>query len=250
MQSQAAFSQQHLKYCLKECKLQLEKSLFIMAISQLKIQGHSIILLGNFNPIIFQPAWFSAKELLAQAEAEAAKVEIIHPDAAIFSLEWMRLEVTRERLMVETTQESYYEVIRDLILGMFSLLSHTPLKKMGINTNMHFLIENEEQWHNIGHRLAPKDLWKDILQSPGMGSLTMIESTRRDGLKGSISVKIEPSVKVLPWGVFINVNDHIEAKDADAIIGSDEIMNILRSSWKDCHERAKNIIYTLLERLL
>ncbi len=101
-----------------------------------KIQGHTIVLLGNFNPKIFQPIWFSTEELLQKQEAEKANIEIIHPDVTIFSLDWLRVTVTPERFSAETTQESYYEAVRDLIIGTFSLLRHTPITKMGINIDM------------------------------------------------------------------------------------------------------------------
>jgi hypothetical protein len=42
----------------------------------------SIVLVGNFNPAIFQPAWLAAKGLIRESEASAAVVEVIHPELA------------------------------------------------------------------------------------------------------------------------------------------------------------------------
>ncbi len=84
-----------------------------MGSQQPEIQGSSIVLLGDLNPKIFQPAWFAAEKLIRKPEAEAAEIEIIHPEVVIFNLEWLRLEVTRERFSASTTQEPYYEFIRD-----------------------------------------------------------------------------------------------------------------------------------------
>jgi len=211
-----------------------------------EIQGVSVVWLGDFNPKIFQPAWFAAEGLIRKQEAEKANIEIIHPEAVSFTLEWLRLQATRERFFVATTQEPYYEVVRDLVLGTFSLLRHTPVHKMGINTDMHFRMGSEDAWHAFGHRLAPKDLWQGILENPGMRSLTMEES-RPDGYKGYIRVKVEPSARAHP-GVYININDHYEVADPKSVIGSDEIRTLFERVWGESLRRSAHIAYTLLEK--
>jgi hypothetical protein len=218
-----------------------------MNIQHPEIQGISVVWLGDFNPKIFQPAWFAAEGLVRKQEAEEAKIEIIHPEVVTFTLEWLILQVTRERFFVSTSQEPYYEVVRDLVLGTFSLLRHTPVHKMGINRDMHFRMDSEEAWHAFGHRLAPKDLWKDILgENPGMRSLTM-EGRRQDGCKGYTRVKVEPSEKVHP-GVYVNVNDHYEVADPKSVIGSDEIRTLFERSWSESLRRSAHIAYALLEK--
>lgn len=76
-----------------------------MSTPQPEIHSISIVLLGAFNPKIFQPAWFAFEELIRKQEAEEANIEIVHPDAVSFALEWLRLQVTRERFTASTTQE-------------------------------------------------------------------------------------------------------------------------------------------------
>lgn len=217
-----------------------------MSMQHPEMQGISVVWLGDFNPKIFQPAWFAAEGLIRKQEAEEANIEIIHPEVVSFALEWLRLQVTRERFFVSTTQEPYYEVVRDLVLGTFSLLRHTPVHKMGINTDMHFRMGSEDAWHAFGHRLAPKDLWQGILENPGMRSLTM-EGRRPDGCKGSIHVKVEPSVRVHP-GVYVNVNDHYEVADPKSVIGSDEMRTLFERSWGESLRRSAHIAYALLEK--
>lgn len=214
---------------------------------QLKYQRHTIVLIGNFNPKIFHPAWFAAEKLIGEKERDEAKVEILHSDIAIFSLEWLRIEVTSGRFLVAATQEPYYEVVRDLVLGTFTLLHHTPLRNLGLNWEAHYQLESEEVWHGAGHRLAPKELWSGILEKPGMKSVVM-QGMRTDGLNGALNVKIEPSVKAHP-GLLIDINDHFETKDKNAM-GSNEITEILKSSWKNSYEKSKLTVVSLLERLL
>lgn len=209
---------------------------------QTVIQGMSIVLLGDFNPKIFQPAWFAQENLIRAPEAEAADIKIINPEIVIFELEWLSVQVTRDRCLFGTTQEAYYEVVRDLCVGTFKLLRHTPMQKLGINRSYHFKKDSLEQWHAFGHKVAPKELWNNILKSPGLTSLT-IEGMREDGFKGYIRVKVEPSKRVHP-GIYIQVNDHYETEDS--AIGCEEIINILESSWANSIEKSELIINNIL----
>jgi len=210
-----------------------------------EIEGVGIVLVGSLNPRIFQPAWFAAENLIREEEEQAAKIELIHRQVAIFSLDWLHLQVTDEQFMATTTQSSFYEPLRDLVLGTFRLLRHTPIRMMGLNRDCHFRMSSEEAYHGLGHRLTPKEPWAGILKEPGMRSLTM-EGLRPDNLKGYIRVRVEPSVRVHP-GVFININDHYEVKDAATVRGCDEIIDILDREWKSSLDRSAEIASLLLE---
>lgn len=217
-----------------------------MSAQRPEIQGVTVVFLGDFNPKIFQPAWFAAQGLIRQQEADEARVEIILPEVVSFSLEWLALQVTREQCAMSTTQEPYYAVMRDLIVGTFNLLQHTPLHKLGINMDMHFRMDSEASWHAFGHRIAPKELWQDVLKNPGMRSLTM-EGQRPDEFRGYIRVQVEPSIKIHP-GVYFRVNDHYEIETLLPGMGSDVMLDIFQRAWRESLTRSNNIISTLLER--
>ena len=211
-----------------------------------RIQGLSIVLVGDFNPKIFQPAWFGMEGLIRKNEVETAEIQIIHSDIVIFSLkDWLSFNVTREKLSVETTQEAYYEIMRDLILGTFKILRHTPLKMMGINHYRHSLMDSEEEWHRFGDKLVPKERWRKILKKPGMRSLTIEESIRPGSFKGYIRITVEPSIRIHP-GAFFQINDHFEVKDPENTLGADEIISILENVWDESTKRSKEIIKTIL----
>jgi hypothetical protein len=209
----------------------------------------SIVLVGDFNPKIFQPAWFASENLIGKQEADNAKVEVIHADVSIFSTDWVRVEVLRGRFLVETTQQLIDKPLRDLVFGAFTLLRHTPLRVMGINTSMEFRVLSEEKWHTAGHRLAPKDIWNGILDNAGTMEVKMRETVRRDGKRGYIDVRFEPSGQVRP-GLFLAVNDHYECENKDAVGNSDELLAILSDNWETATARAEQIIYSLLERAI
>lgn len=90
-----------------------------------------IVILGDFNPAIFHPAWFAMQELVRPQEADAAEIQLVHPDATIFQIDWGRIHVMRERFQARTSQESYFEPLRDLVIGVFTLLSHISCQSNG-----------------------------------------------------------------------------------------------------------------------
>lgn len=208
-----------------------------------EIQGMSIVIVGSFNPKIFHPAWFALQKLIREKEADEANIELITPSISRFSLDWMQLQVIQDQFVIETTQEPYYEILRDLVVGTFGFLSHTPIKMLGINTQQHFKMHSEEEWHILGHELAPKEkYWTPVLEKPGMRSL-IIHGLRPDGYKGYIEVRVEPtskSSKVQP-GIYISINDHYEInKDLSCI-------DILKINWVDSKKRAEKIIKHIVD---
>ena len=102
----------------------------------LELEGISIVFLGSFNPQIFQPAWFSAEGLLRKEEAEAIEINVIHREIVSFQSSWLQLQVRSNQFILSTEDSSFYEPLRDLALGTFQLLRHTPIQKMGIKQPM------------------------------------------------------------------------------------------------------------------
>ena len=154
----------------------------------------SIVLLGNFNPAIFHPVWFSKQGLIRDEEATRASIGLIHKDVADFSSEWFRLLVTSDRFQLSTLQGGHDEELRDLAIGTFEVLAHSPIHAIGINGTVHFAVETVEEWHRIGHNLVPKEVvWNEILTTPGMNGVA-VQGVRTDGYKGRIIVRVGPSV--------------------------------------------------------
>ena len=203
-------------------------------------QGLNIVVLGQFNPAIFHPVWFAAQDLIRSQEAENAEIQLIHPDAAIFQIDWARIHIVRERFQAGTPQEPYFEPLRDLVSGVFSLLGHTPTRALGINWEFHYRLTSEKIWHQVGHQLAPKDVWKDLLNAPGTRSL-VIEGERSDGRSGYIRAKVEPSSKI-EYGVNIEVNDHYDLEgDSKSASRTDRLIEILSENWNESMRRAHEI---------
>lgn len=209
------------------------------------LQGMNIVFLGDFNPKIFQPAWFAAQELIGEKESDSADLQAITPDIAVYTMDWLRVQVTRERFQLSTEQEPYYESLRDLLIGTFTILEHTPIHSMGLNLDYHYRMPSTEDWHNFGHKLTPKDHWNGILKDPGMLNVTM-QGTRTDSYSGLIRVTVAPSIKVNP-GVHIGINDHYEVDGSKIKLGCKNIISILTDVWTSSITNSKLISQKLLE---
>lgn len=212
-----------------------------------EVQGVSIVALGNFNPVIFQPLWFSVHNLIREDEASAAEVKLIHNEVTIFSTNWFALQVTDGRFLIETQDPTMYRPIRDLALGTFQILEHTPVRAFGFNKDQHFRVESTEAWHAFGDFFAPKKAWSDILKKPGLRTLTI--QGKRDGCDAdSIMLRVEPSQKV-PQGIFITVNEHYEVGKVPSDKPGDSIkvfLAALQESWDSflayCDESARHLL--------
>jgi hypothetical protein len=214
----------------------------------LDILGLNVIVVGAFNPSILQPSWLASKQLLRREEAEAAEVEVITREVAIFSTEMFELAVTLDRLQVGAVEAPSYDLVRDLVVGIFRFLPETPVRAMGINRNAHYRVETEEVWHAFGNKLTPKEIWSDILEKPGMRSL-IVQGERTDDRSGNVIVQVEPSLRMLEkggFGVYIAINDHLQL-DAMAITTGAEAAEMLEAVWTDSADRAKTITDRLLK---
>lgn len=209
-----------------------------------EIEGASIVMLGSFNPAIFQPRWLGAQQLIRPEEAEHAKIVIIQAEVADFSTEWFHLQVLQNRLSLSTADPMQYPPLRDLAAALFTILLHTPITALGMNRLFHFKMPSHDAWHAIGHRLAPKDRWNEIIDSPGLRSMVM--QGRRKGVSGGLlHVKVEPSSKV-EQGVYIEINEEFKPTADLEAEGAQWVASRLSEHWdaimKSSEETAEYLV--------
>lgn len=176
-----------------------------------ELQAVSIVALGSFNPTIYQPLWFAGRNLITKEEADQAKVEIIHKQVSVFSLEWLSLQVTGERFAIQTADPGRFRPLHDLMVGTFKVLEHTPITAFGFNGDAHYKMASVGDWNAFGYHYAPKKPWDDILSNPGLSSLIIMEKdVSQAGSRRR--VRIGPSREVKP-GVYVSINEHYELKE-------------------------------------
>lgn len=218
-----------------------------MSWPQEAIHNVILVIVGQFNPAIFHPRWFAAEGLITDEAAEGAKLDLAHPDFTSFSLAAeqapLTIQVARDRLLAQTEDARRYEVMRDLVAGTLDILRHTPTSKLGINLDAHVPMGGMDRWHALGHRVAPKEPWSGVLESPGLTNLSM-RGSRPDELTGYVLVRLGPSQRVAQ-GVSILVNDHFEVEGSDRN-GTNRVHELLTEQWTVSRKRAHDIVSSLV----
>ncbi|MBI5478902.1 MAG: hypothetical protein HY906_08605 [Deltaproteobacteria bacterium] len=206
-----------------------------------EVEGLSIVLVGNFNPAIFQPTWLARQGLISDAAATNAEIDIIRPELTSFKVGGLKLLVQLDRFQAEAVTPDEAGRVRDLVVGTFRILEHTPVRQMGINRHMHFRMASETVWHAVGHRLAPKEAWKGLLENPGTRSL-VIEGQRPGSPSRRFAVTVQPSQRVQP-GVYIGTNEHYEASGDEGPAG---LMEMLAAQFEPSQQYARQLAENLL----
>ena len=124
-----------------------------------ELTGASLVLIGNFNPSIFTPAWFAWQDLLPEKTVNVSELQVAQPQNTAFRADWLEFKALPERFAISTTQSPFIR-LRDLGIRIFrDKLPHTPLRAMGINRQVHFLVNSLEERDRIGRSLAPVEPW-------------------------------------------------------------------------------------------
>ena len=195
-----------------------------------EIQAASIVLLGSFNPTIFQPRWLGTQNLIRPEEADSAKITVIQSEVSDFSTEWFQLQVLQSRLLVSTQDPRQFAPLRDLVAAFCTILPHTPVTAAGFNREFHCKMSSEEAWHAIGDVLAPKESWSRIMVKPRPGLRSMVMQGARAENGGIVLVKIEPSTRV-EFGVYISLNEEFKKPDG-ASDGAQWVSEKLAEQWE------------------
>jgi len=219
-----------------------------------EIAGVAVVMLGNFNPAIFTPAWFGLHGLISERMVDTADTKIVHPQISEFNVEWLNMQVVPERFQISTLQAPYVRV-QDLAVRIFrEHLPHTPLKTMGINREVHFLVESFEDRDRLGRLLAPTDPWgewgKKLEPDGSHGGVTSItmRQVNPEGrpLGGQVNVTVEPSNRIGQdrFGVYVRINDHytIENVESQDHMATNGIITLLEENFDESLQRADKII--------
>lgn len=211
-----------------------------------KIVELSIVLVGDFNPSIFHPSWLAQKELIKETEAENAEVDIISKNASVFGVDSASFEITPSRFQIKSSQEPYFEALRDLAFSIFKILNETPIRSMGINHIYHYQL-NEKTYINVGKNLCPFDRWKGVLEVPRVLKLDMYQHDRNDEFQGSLRVILSPSEKLDKFGFKINVNDHYENTSTSP--NGEDLIKILSNRWNKSYKQSQEMTENLWHNL-
>lgn len=193
---------------------------------------HSVVALGDFNPMIFHPSWFSQNELLPSEETDEAESPIVTREISTFTVSDVHVQVEQARFGLTTKNSAKATLLRDLAIGCFTLLEHTPLNALGLNLDFDFEMRSADEWHAVGNRLAPKSEWANIIENPGMRAIVM-EGKRTGNSADRIHIRVQPSSRPA-HGVYVAINQHyiLKASNRETVRQRNaEALRILNDDW-------------------
>jgi len=205
-----------------------------------EIEQTSIVVLGRFTPSLFSPSWMRFHNLFGEDETRNSTVEVIIPPLAVFATDWMKMEVREDRLVVTTMMSQEVGRLRDLAIGLFRILSETPVSAMGINRDVHWSTPTGDHYHALGDSLAPKTFWTKAMKLPGMTSLT-VQGVRDDGWLGHVQMTVQPSITIKPYGLYSQVNDHFSLRRTEKNLESRSDFESLRTEDLFVEPSAENV---------
>jgi hypothetical protein len=214
-------------------------------VPEIKVEhfGVNVQVVGQFNPRLFLPQWFGDADLIRPEEVEQAKIGIVHEEICQFSLDWLNLQVTQDRLLIATSQLDHAEVVRDLAVGVLTLLSHTPTSVVGINHDYWLDFPDQASWDEFGWRMLPPQNW-GVLSEPGM-ALATVQGLRTDGREGYVRVSLHPQLDG-SRRVRVNINDHYLVSAEPSSRSTEELAAIVGDGWYVASEQAETIVNSLM----
>ncbi|OXB07362.1 hypothetical protein B0A81_11465 [Flavobacterium plurextorum] len=215
-----------------------------MQIPEQEIFNISIVIIGSFNPRIFQPEWLVNKKLIRESEGDPENLKMVHADLTVIETDEFKLEIRPSRLELQTFQESYREPLKDLCASIFQLLSETPISAFGINYGKHFKMQSEKEYVNFGYHLAPINKTFDFIEDPRLLEIIITdqkpEKTKNTPTK---NIKIFPSDLIPARGVAINVNSHY-----DDFFDGRSFSDFLSANWESILNNSENIIMEIWKK--
>ena len=224
---------------------------------QPEISACSIVLLGQFNPAIFHPAWLQSKAI--EPELPETNSDLLtHRDVATFSIDTRTYHVRTDLFQVETLSAPWVTIL-DITTKIFrEHLHHTPITGFGVNRTVHFRLPNMLSRIRLGRMLAPIEPWDEFGEgmdsddknfTGGLQSLIMRRKFFIDGNALETNVTIEPSMKVKGnTAVYMHVNAHHALSNLLEGHGSDAAMILLAKRFEPAIEEADSIIETIMNK--
>jgi len=217
----------------------------------LQIETLSVVFVGEFNPLIFQPYWLAHKNLIREEEASNAKVEVIHNEIVRYEIsDWLFFEITRNRCLFRTSKNPYFGPMKDLTCDIFKILKETPIKSVGLNCMYDLALQTEKNYYKFGSELTNLSLFGSSLNDPRLLQIEIREK-ERIGIEGaSRRVRITPSdqLKNLTKGVSVSVNNHFEVPQTNSINSASLAIGFISDHWQSSIDESKQIIENLLEK--
>jgi len=224
-------------------------------------QEANIVAVGIFNPAMFSVDMLKENGLLGAEDADLARDQgsyVLTRQVNTLETEWARLQVLENQLLI-MSKGALSPAVRDIAVGILSLLSYTNISAVGLNFFGHYKMSSRADYHRVGDVFAPKTIWNDIFptenHNTGMETLTVVvQPARREenAVMGNVKqITLQPS-KLIPDGLFLSCNDHyvVEADDQTKIGTAERVARLIETKWEPSWQETNKLFNSLISKAL
>lgn len=205
------------------------------------VGGYAIVLLGQFNPPIFQPAWFALHGIITEDDATDPVDMYLDADSSFFKTGLFGCEVSRDRFRVfsvPTTERR--EQMSDVVVPAFKLLYHTPIAAVSMICFRH-VPSDEYLWTDVGPRLVPSSPWEEIMGTGAKVDRVIVQQpTSAADYEGLRGIAIEPS-RLLEGGTYVSVTHQYSLSGEDSR-NAHAARDLVEAEWDACVEVSLDLI--------
>jgi hypothetical protein len=199
----------------------------------------SVVVLGRFNPAIFQPQWFRDHDLIPASEIDSAENNpnrlLVTNDVTALQFESIRLDVQQARWSINTSRQDWKRDLGPIAASIFELLPHTPISLLGFNYSIHrYVVGGKPAALRLLNRWAPVEPL-----ASAVGKRVHIGATVRcDWDAYRVTFTLDSSVR-LADGIYVGQN--FERK----VDGGKALSECLHTDWSKIVKRAEDLIKTI-----
>lgn len=220
----------------------------------------NIVAIGDFNPAIFTPDWLESQQLIGAQDAQGmreAENLVITRQVAVLETDSFLLKIDEGRFQAHS-KGVLTPALRDLAIGIFELVPHTPAKFLGQNFVTLFKFFDTDAYHLVGDVLAPKPIWQKLFPNDehaiGLGSMTIqVQKGSRTSLKSKDMRNI-----IIHKGsgagnsIQITYNDHhdLGVDRQGGTSSAAHAAEILRDTWENSWHEASCVVQQLIDLAL
>ena len=223
----------------------------------IEIFDASVVFVGDFNPAIFSPDWLERNQLLGSSDAQVAREDknlIISHEITRYETDWFHFQVLQQQFSVSSKGVVSLN-LRDLAIGITSLVPQTPVRALGLNFMAHYKMQSLADYHKLGDVLAPKNIWNKLFQndtySAGLEAMTIrIDPCKRGEepkFKDAQRITLQPSSRVTP-GVFFSLNNHFDigSRNDSSATTAEQAVKIIGEQWETSVKRSTEIFESVI----
>jgi hypothetical protein len=159
---------------------------------QIEIETITVACTGVFNPSIITPKWLWELGLISELDNNKTIVDIVSYKIVQFKLPWCSVTITRDKFEICSFLSPYFELARDLFVGIFTALSHDPITNLKLSIKGHYKMLDKCNQQIILNNFSSVQPWVGILKNPELLNL-QVYGSRSDGRAGVTYLSIGPS---------------------------------------------------------